>query len=1501
MMVRQAGKVVERGGAMKHKAALWVFTVGLLVLFAGADGFSQTYPLPQPSDQTPSATYAGLPAVGFSPPIKRFVGRFLDSSASGDKTVPVRTYRNRSAGVYLEGDRIFVSMSSVFGAYKASTFFTQELGRGLDVKTWGASLPFAFSVDPEARNSGWVVDPIHAQDSMSGAVDGGGFDWDDRGNVVIGYKGWGWGIVDSSGRLIKQVKNGQVNSKILTARGASGYYVFSASASAFTGTEVFNVTTPATPALLRKLSLTFSSAAKSSMAPNAPVALLNGSLSIFTPDALAAGGPALQVFAGPYRMVTSDGTNFYAVRQTPTSSISKISPSSTGYVETTYPIAGSFQPSGVLYGAGYLTVFGSDMDEGRFGYSLRLYRLEAGVPKEIDLKNFLMRYYGTPPPGYTKPDSYTYPFEGHVVRYQSKDYLLVVAGGLSDVYELESGPAIPVAPDPEITVSGCVYAGDPCTLTAGSKSGASTSAWTFLWTVDGVTSGTVKTITPAFAVARTYAVSVAATNTVGTTSAAKSVQVLLVPVCDVVPSGVTIESSCGTTCSKDTPITFTAKASTYALKPCDRYAWSFPDGTGGTTPTVTKTFGQIGEITATLIVSNVIGAQAAATLKVNIVALACPPPDNRLGIDFGGTSATCYAGGNCAVGETVSFSISRFSNVATANCHLITWTFPDGTTSNLREPTKAFMTAGSHAVTLSASAPGGSPASVTVTVPVGGGGTSEPPPPPPPTGCTVPAVYVDFTGNQGCSAVTANCKVGEVLSLSPSSLASLPSCLTYRWDVTPGSAVYSTMNASHTLGAAGTYTIKLTATGSGSTRTASMNVTVSGTGTTPPPPPPTGCPSTAPGRYVSIGYTGATSGCSGGAPCQKNETIAFRAESTFGYVFQSCDSFEWNFGDGSAVSREKDPSHTFTGNGPYTVRLTVTNSKGSMTTETVIQMAGTGAKKPENVNFTFTGSTRVGAPITFTASSTSEIPVTYSWDFNDSSPLESGASVTHTFTTAKTYNVALTASNDGGPAAPKIVQVRIDPSTRFSFLLPAVASLKNADGSKWLTDVQILNTNPSTQPLELSFTFNGNSQTKNASITAVTSIFENVVEQLLPGTNYSGAVTVSGDSPNVPQMWTRTYLASPTGIGTYGHFIPAVPLNTTQSVVTGPSTYFIPGVETSPNFRTNLQIVNPNATSIDITVEAFDEIGIRLGSFTDTVAPFALLQVRDLQVRIPRVADGKPFSLQLSNASGMNMVTYASVIDNKSNDPAYVAGVSALDAGSGAMKQQIVPGVGRIEQASGTWKSDITLFNPDARGIEMNLTYIDGAGARYEAKNLRLPSYGSMRLADVLTSEKFATKPTGATSGIIILDTPTDTGVAKFPIMYDRTYKDRVGQGTFGQGIGSFASAKANVLKDAPAYIIGVRNSSTYKTNVGVVSLAQGTTIIAISLLDAGNDNIVKTIELAPGQSVIAPSIVPELLGALDKGSLKVQVLLGGPVWAYASIVDRLTEDPEYVPAVPSK
>jgi len=217
------------------------------------------------------------------------------------------------------------------------------------------------------------------------------------------------------------------------------------------------------------------------------------------------------------------------------------------------------------------------------------------------------------------------------------------------------------------------------------------------------------------------------------------------------------------------------------------------------------------------------------------------------------------------------------------------------------------------------------------------------------------------------------------------------SIASYAWtfgNSTSGSGV----TPSATYATAGTFTVTLTVTDNGgATSQASTTVTV--TANTQPPVASAGGPYAGAANIV-LNFTGAASRDPDG----------------------SVVSYLWNFGDGNTASGVT-AAHSYATAGTYTVQLTVTDNDGlTDTASTTAQVTdGTGLQSPvANPAGPYQGTTT--SPVAFDGSASSDpdgTVVSYDWAFGDGATA-SGAKPTHAYTTAGTYTVALTVTDDTG-------------------------------------------------------------------------------------------------------------------------------------------------------------------------------------------------------------------------------------------------------------------------------------------------------------------------------------------------------------------------------------------------------------------------------------------------------------------------------------------------------
>src|SRR6266536_1094496 len=137
-------------------------------------------------------------------------------------------------------------------------------------------------------------------------------------------------------------------------------------------------------------------------------------------------------------------------------------------------------------------------------------------------------------------------------------------------------------------------------------------------------------------------------------------------------------------------------------------------------------------------------------------------------------------------------------------------------------------------------------------------------------------------------------------------------------------------------------------------------------------------------------------------------TVQFTDTSTGGPT-----AWAWDFGDGSS-STAQNPSHSYATAGTFTVALTASNAGGSDTaTQTGLISVSSPLPSPPTASFS-AAPTSGTAPLTvqFTDTSTGG-PTAWAWDFGDGSS-STAQNPSHSYATAGTFTVALTASNAGG-------------------------------------------------------------------------------------------------------------------------------------------------------------------------------------------------------------------------------------------------------------------------------------------------------------------------------------------------------------------------------------------------------------------------------------------------------------------------------------------------------
>jgi hypothetical protein len=226
--------------------------------------------------------------------------------------------------------------------------------------------------------------------------------------------------------------------------------------------------------------------------------------------------------------------------------------------------------------------------------------------------------------------------------------------------------------------------------------------------------------------------------------------------------------------------------------------------------------------------------------------------------------------------------------------------------------------------------------------------------------------------------------------------------------------------------------------------------------------------------------------------------------------------------------------------------------------------------------------------------------------------------------------------------------------------IPAIGHLDGANGSKFRSDLYLFNNSSQAKTLNLQAKlWDVPENPTTLPLTLLPHEARVIRDVLLNAFGKTGIArlrfTIQGSTNDTSvRVTSRTYTIDPSG-GTYGFLMP--PLNSFQSGGAG-DTLEILGASLDPGFRTNLGLVDltawPGPGPARARVDIIDDAGHALDSFEVSIPSAGGMQIDNLFHARGLPDSGKPVLLRISTIEGM-IGAYAAIVDNVTNDPAYVA------------------------------------------------------------------------------------------------------------------------------------------------------------------------------------------------------------------------------------------------------
>jgi|GEM_PF-300548 len=522
----------------------------------------------------------------------------------------------------------------------------------------------------------------------------------------------------------------------------------------------------------------------------------------------------------------------------------------------------------------------------------------------------------------------------------------------------------------------------------------------------------------------------------------------------------------------------------------------------------------------------------------------------------------------------------------------------------------------------------------------------------------------------------------------------------------------------------------------------------------------------------------------------------------------------------------------------------------------------------------------VNAPVSFTDTSSNE-PVSWLWNFGDgSTSIEKNP--THNYTTAGLKVVTLTVANAAGTSTTSREITIGATATSYvpQLILPGLRA-QGAAGSFFRTSMWLTNPGSSDTVVRLRYVPTGpNGGAEETALITILSKRSVAIQDVLgdafgASANTSGTFVVEVAAGNTTPLVTSRTFNDAGAKGTFGQYIPAVPLSASQA-----GDAFLEGLGGDAANRSNVGVLNLTSSSIDATLTVRDENGnVKGNPIPITVPSHASVQIN----AVNNAAGAGPlsvFSVRIS-ATG-SFFAFASKLDNKTSDPIFIP--STLSP----LATQWIDGVGSLIGANNTlFKSNLSLTNRNGTAATVNVALTPRSATAPTATTSLIVPAGATKFFNDAVSELFTFQ--GAAS-LSITTSPSTPVVA-----WARTYSDKGADGTLGQFIPGFGVS--DLIGTKGAILQGLSQNSGFRTNSGIVNTSAASVSVTISVRKAdGTKAGEKVYTPAGGQSLFISQVIRDITGndATD-AYLEVVPATPGAIYAWASFVDNVSTDQTFV------
>jgi len=451
------------------------------------------------------------------------------------------------------------------------------------------------------------------------------------------------------------------------------------------------------------------------------------------------------------------------------------------------------------------------------------------------------------------------------------------------------------------------------------------------------------------------------------------------------------------------------------------------------------------------------------------------------------------------------------------------------------------------------------------------------------------------------------------------------------------------------------------------------------------------------------------------------------------------------------------------------------------------------------------------------------------------------------------------------------------------WILPSSARAPGAAGAFYTTDLTLANTGEREAQVTLKFLGNNvdgrTGPGKSIRLpTHNSTTFRDILGTLFGFDANYGAIQINSD---VSSLVILSHTSTPGGAGTFGQ---SVPVPRDVDFVRRGINRAIAGIREDESFRTNLILANAVELPVTVDITLLGESGSVLAVSHVNLLPSGMTQLTNVVRALGVEAGVQGAQLILTTATeGGAFVTYASLIDNGTNDPR-----TLLPQAPSAAVSWVLPSSARAPGASGAfYTTDLIVANSSDSEVPFTVKFlgnnIDGRSG--PEKDFLLEPRKSVTYSDVLGStfgleSGFgAVRVTARRSGLTVL------GLTATPATL----------GTFGQSVPAFTTSDL-IQSGVPKSIVGLREDSAFRINLILANASESDCVVDVALIgDNGQVLGQQSYPLLPLAMTQVTRVVEKLAPGVAVSSARLLLstkTAGGAFAAYAAVIDNGTNDP---------